>query len=296
MPFSPSRRLFLLATATLPFTTGCSSLAGSRVSATATLARLEQLERQLNGRLGLYALNTANGAELDYRANERFPLCSTFKVLAAAALLQKSVQQPGLMQQLVHYPNSEIVSYSPITSKHTDSGMTVAELCAAAIQYSDNTAANQMLKLLGGPQALTAFARTLGNTTFRLDRWETELNSAIPGDPRDTATPKAMGESLQRLVLGDALPAPQREQLKTWLLGNTTGGAKIKAGIPADWQIGDKTGGGQYGSANDLAVLWPPKHAPIVLAIYTTQHEKEAGARNDIIAAAARVVVEWLGR
>ncbi len=173
--------------------------------------------------------------------------------------------------------------------------MTVAALCAAAIQYSDNTASNLLMKILGGPEAITTFARSLGDRQLRLDRWETALNSSIPGDRRDTSTPNAMGLSLQRLALGDALEPHLQLQLQVWLQGNTTGAARIRAGVPADWQVGDKTGTGDYGTANDLAVLWPPRRAPVVVAIYTTQGDKDAKARNDVVALAARIVVDWLG-
>jgi beta-lactamase class A len=150
------------------------------------------------------------------------------------------------------------------------------------------------MEILGGPEAVTSFARSIGDEKFRLDRWETELNTAIPGDPRDTTTPLAMGLSLSRLVLGSALMPEHGEQLQQWLLGNTTGAARIKAGIPADWTIGDKTGSGDYGTANDIAVVWPPDGKPVVIAIYTTQYHKEAAPRSDVIASAAQIAVEWL--
>nr|WP_308418166.1 class A beta-lactamase [Chitinimonas sp. BJB300] len=260
-----------------------------------TKARLQKLESDFGGRLGVFAVDAANGAVLSYRADERFPFCSTFKVLAASAILNKSGDVAGLMQQRINYSQSDLVNYSPITEKHVADGMTIAELCAAAIQYSDNTAANLLIKTLGGPDAITAFARSIGDTKFRLDRWETALNTAIPGDPRDTSTPEAMGRSLQRLVLGDALAREQCEQLRDWLYGNTTGAARIKASIPADWKIGDKTGTGSYGTANDIAFVWPPQRKPVVIAIYTTQDKEDAQARNDVIASAARILVDWLG-
>jgi beta-lactamase class A len=215
--------------------------------------------------------------------------------MVASAILTRSVEVPGLLQQRIRYRQSELVNYSPITQKHVADGMTVAGLCAAALQYSDNTAANLLIRMAGGPQAVTAFARSIGDGEFRLDRWETELNTAIPGDVRDTSTPGAMGRSLQRLVLGDALASPQREQLRDWLYGNTTGAARIKAGIPADWKIGDKTGSGDYGTANDIAVVWPPGSAPVVVAIYTTQARQDAKPRDDVISSAAKIVAGWFG-
>ncbi|HWT72512.1 MAG TPA: class A beta-lactamase [Oxalicibacterium sp.] len=257
-------------------------------------ASLAALEKTLDGRIGLFALDTGSGAQLAYRADERFPFCSTFKVIAAAAVLAKDMQAPGLLQRRIRYAQRDLVPYSPITEKHVGDGMTVAALCAAAIQYSDNTAGNLLIDLLGGSAAVTAFARAVGDMQFRLDRRETELNTAIPGDPRDTTTPKAMGQTLQRLALGDALASAQRTQLQDWMRGNTTGDSRIRAGIPSGWQAADKTGTGDYGSANDIAILWPPGRAPVVLAVYTTRHQKDAGARNDVIAQATRIAVDWL--
>jgi beta-lactamase class A len=258
-------------------------------------AKLAKLEQTLAGRLGVFALNTANGKQLSYRGDEYFPMCSTFKVLLTSAILKRSTQIDGLMQQRIKYQQGDLVTYSPITERHLEDGMTVAALCAAAIQYSDNTAANLLMKILGGPRAVTTFARSIGDLQFRLNRWETALNSAIPGDRRDTSTPNAMASSLQRLAFGDALEPRLQLQLRVWLQGNTTGAARIRAGVPADWQVGDKTGTGDYGTANDIGVLWPPGRSPVVVAIYTTQGEKDAKARNDIIASAARIVVDWLG-
>ena len=257
------------------------------------IRQLTQLERALGGRLGVFAVNTAAHSPLRYRADERFPICSTFKVLLTAAILQRSTRREDLMQRRIHYSRSDISSYSPITKKYLQQGMTVADLCAAAIQYSDNTAANLLMKLLGGPASVTAFAHSIGDPQFRLDRWEPDLNTCIPGDSRDTSTPEAMGRSLERLILGDVLGPHQRGQLTEWLRGSTTGGTRIRAGVPADWQVGDKTGTGDYGTGNDIAVLWPPHRAPIVAAVYTTQPRKEAQAHNEIIAAAARVIVRW---
>jgi beta-lactamase class A len=285
------RRHFLLATVTMPLMLTACVRPFILTPAHPAETLLAGLEATSGGRLGVYAVNTANGAQISYRADERFPFCSTFKMMLAAAILAKSTQQTGLLQQRVHYAQSDLVTYSPISGKHLDDGMTVAELCAAAIQYSDNTAANLLIKELGGPAAVTAFARSIGNTEFRLDRWETELNSAIPGDERDTVTPAAMARSLQALTLGDALPPPQQKQLNDWLLGNTTGGKRIRAAAPKDWRVGDKTGSGDYGTANDIAVLWPPSGKPVVLAIYHTQKEANAKWRDEVVAEAARIVV-----
>jgi beta-lactamase class A len=287
----PNRRTFLLAVVTIVLTLVVSAGAAERLQVDSAEAMLASLEGASGARLGVYALNTANGAQVRYRADERFPFCSTFKVILASAILDRSTRIAGLLQQPVHYAQSDLARYSPISENHVNDGMTVAELCAAAIQYSDNTSANLLVKILGGPSAVTAFARSIGNSEFRLDRWETELNSATPGDLRDTVTPAAMARSLQSLALGDTLSAPHRKQLNEWLLGNTTGAKRIRAGIPAGWQVGDKTGSGDYGTANDIAVLWPPERKPIVLAIYHTQKKADAEWRDEIIAAATRIVL-----
>lgn len=289
MTYSFNRRTFLLAAAALPL------LPAWATAASAPLQRLAQLESSFAGRLGVVALNTGTGQVLSYRGEERFPLCSTFKAMLAGAILQRSTLTPGLLQERITYRKSDLVSYSPISEQHVQDGMTVAELCAATIQYSDNGAANLLMKLLDGPEGVTTFARSIGDHHFRLERWETELNTAIPGDLRDTTTPLAMAHSLQKLVLGEALPAPARQQLQDWLRGNTTGGARIRAGVPPNWQVGDKTGTGDYGTTNDVAVLWPAGKPPVVLALYLTQNAKDAAPRNDTLAEASRIVVDWLG-
>ncbi|WP_435575389.1 class A beta-lactamase, partial [Burkholderia cenocepacia] len=155
-------------------------------------------------------MDTASGRVIEHRAGERFPFCSTFKAMLSAAVLAQSVERPGLLQQRVTYTKADLVNYSPVSEKHVGAGMTVAALCEATIQYSDNSAANLLMKLIGGPSAVTAYARSIGDDAFRLDRWETELNTALPGDPRDTTTPAAMAASIRVLTLGDALPAAQR--------------------------------------------------------------------------------------
>lgn len=285
----PLRRSLLLALASSPLLGACAAATPRSTSAVAQ-ARLAALETASGGRLGVYALNTADGSSISQRGDERFPLCSTFKLVASAAILAQQMREPDLLSQRIKYTPVEVVTYSPITEKHLTDGMTVAELCAAAIQYSDNTAGNMLIKILGGPPAVTAFARSIGDNEFRLDRWETELNSAIPGDARDTTTPAAMAATVQKLVLGNTLAAPQREQLQAWLRGNTTGATRIRAGVPAGWIVGDKTGGGDYGANNDVAVLWPPGKPPVVLALYMTQREKDAKPKNEVLAEATRVV------
>ncbi|MGX9776554.1 class A beta-lactamase [Janthinobacterium aestuarii] len=256
--------------------------------------QLVALEQAAGGRLGVAAWRQGSELRVAYRADERFPLASTFKAMLAGAVLARSVNQPGLLDQHVRYEKKELVTYSPITEKHLADGMSVADLCAATLQYSDNSAANFLMTLLGGPQAVTAFARSIGNTVFQLERWETELNSAIPGEVRDTASPASMAHSLQQLLLGNSLPAPQRQQLDTWMRGNTTGDKRIRAGVPAGWQVADKTGSGAYGSVNDIGVAYPASGAPLVIAVYYTREQKKADTNQDIITAATRIVTAAL--
>jgi beta-lactamase class A len=282
MTHSPARRALLAAAASVPFASACTSWPADQSAA----SQLKALEAASNGRLGVAALNTGDGAIVNYRADERFPFCSTFKVLLASAILTRSAHEDGLLDQRIRYTQSDLVNYSPVSEKHVADGMTVAELCAAAIQYSDNSAANLLIRLLGGPPAVTAFARSIGDDEFRLDRMETELNTAIPA---------AMARSLQRLALGNALGARERDQLQAWMRGNTTGDARIRAGVPRDWQVADKTGTGDYGTSNDVAVLWPPSKPPIVVVIYFTQREQDAKARSDVLASAAKIVARKFG-
>ncbi len=297
MQHSPRRRTLLLALLTTPLVGACAPLwaASSRWPQEMDLRKqLAMLERQAQGRLGLSLLNTATQQHFSYRGDERFPFCSTFKALLAAAILKQSMQDNRLLQQRLNFSEQDVQAsgYAPVTKQHIATGMTINELCAATIQYSDNAAANVLLKVLGGPQALTAFMREVGDAHFRLDRWEPELNSAIPGDARDTSTPMAMTKTLNKLVLGDALGLTQRARLADWLKGNTTGDKRIRAGVATGWQVGDKTGTGSYGTTNDIAVIWPDKAKPLVLSVYFTQQAKDAAPRDDVIAAASRIALQ----
>lgn len=286
MTHSATRRTLLLALAATP-------LARAHAAPSKTMPpdmRLVRLEAASGGRLGVAALNTADGRELLHRADERFPFCSTFKMMLSAAVLAR---EPSVLEQNIRYDKAELVAHSPITEKHLDGGMSIEALCAATIQYSDNTAANLLIRHLGGPEEVTAYARSIGDRQFRLDRWETALNSAIPGDPRDTTTPAAMMASLHKLTLGEALPPAKRKIMTDWLIGNTTGATRIRAGVPSGWQVGDKTGAGDYGTVNDVAVLWPPGgKPPIVLAVYLTQPGKDDKIRPEILGQAAKIVID----
>ncbi|OZI18354.1 hypothetical protein CAL26_11530 [Bordetella genomosp. 9] len=294
-PFPITRRQALLWAAAAPFLMTRPAPAAADVqTGDAAAALFAGLEKAHGRRLGLHAIDTGSGNEIAYRADERFPFCSSFKAVLAAAVLALDARQPGVLDRRISYTTHDLASYSPVTQKHAGGDMRVADLCAATLQYSDNTAANLLLHLIGGPPALTAFARAAGNASFRLDRYETALNTAIPGDPRDTSTPRDMAVLLGRLVLGDALPAPARTMLADWMLGNKTGDRRIRAATPTGWKVADKTGTGDYASASDIGVIWPPGRQPIVLAIYTTARDSKAKADENLIAAAARVALQRL--
>jgi beta-lactamase class A len=267
-----------------------------KISRQTAQEELKKIEARSGGKLGVSAINMSTDNRVEYRAEERFPFCSTFKVMVAAAILQRSTTETSLLQKRIHYKKEDTdkSGYAPVTQKHLVDGMTVSELCAATLQYSDNAAANFLMKELGGPAAITAYMRSIGDNVFRLDRWEPELNTAIPGDERDTSTPAAMESSLEKLALGSALSQAQREQLMNWLKGNTTGGKRMLAGVPRGWLVADKTGTGSYGTTNDIGILLPPGGGALVTAIYFTQNGKDAAAREDVIASATRIVVAAL--
>ncbi len=233
--------------------------------------RLSQIEKRCGGRLGVAVFDATDETRIGYRAEERFPLCSTFKFLAVAAVLAQSDEQPDFLGRRLSYSASDLENYSPVTKGHVGDGMTIAQLCAAAIELSDNTAANLLLKTIDGPPGLTRYVRSLGDEVTRLDRTEPELNEAVPGDERDTTSPAAMLEDMRRILLGNALSDGPRRQLEEWLVASRTGAARLRAGVPSDWRTGDKTGGGGHGTANDIAIFWPPGRAPILAAVYLTQ-------------------------
>ncbi|GAB2544962.1 class A beta-lactamase [Nocardia heshunensis] len=256
-------------------------------------AALSALERDHNARVGVVAIDTGTGKTLGYRQDERFAMDSTFKGLACAALLKAHPLSSGYFDQVIHFTEADLSVGAPVSKDHVATGMTVSELCAAAIEASDNAAANQVLKLLGGPSAVTDFVRSIGDQITHLDRWEPELNTNIPGDERDTTTPAALAADYRAIVLGDVLPAPERQQLTDWLIATTTGNQRIRAGLPADWKTGDKTGTGDYGQANDVAVTWPSSGgAPLVIVVLTTKPaDQAAAADNPLVAAAAKAAV-----
>ncbi|MFF9403985.1 class A beta-lactamase [Streptomyces anandii] len=257
-------------------------------------ARLRALEERHGVRLGVYAHNPVTRRTVRHRADERFPICSVFKTLAAGAVLRDLDHDGEVLSRRIHYTEADMVDGSDHTRAHLAEGMTVAELADVAIRYSDNTAGNLLLRELGGPTAVTRFARSLGDRVTRLDRWETELNSAEPWRRTDTTSPCAIGRTYGRLVLGDALGRRDRALLTHWLLGNTTSAKRFHTGLPKSWTIADKTGSGSYGTANDVGVAWTEDGTPLVLAVLTTGPTPDAPYDDALVAEAAGVAATAL--
>ncbi|MEV4719745.1 class A beta-lactamase [Micromonospora noduli] len=252
-----------------------------------------RLEEQFGARLGIHAVDTGTGRTVEYRADERFAYASTWKALAAAEVLDGTTD--AQLDRVVRYSARDLVAHSPITEKHVGEGMSLRALADAAVRYSDNTAGNLLLRHLGGPAGFEAKLRALGDTVTDVARYETALNEGTPGDKRDTSTARALAGDLRAYTVGVALEPADRDVLRGWLRGNTTGAALVRAGVPAGWVVGDKTGTGGYGTRNDIAVIWPPDRAPIVLAVLSSRDRKDASPDDAVIAQATRVVVTQLG-
>ncbi|MEU9061836.1 class A beta-lactamase [Streptomyces sp. NPDC048430] len=261
----------------------------SEGAARRTEPAFQELERKFDTRVGVYAVDTGSGMSVTHRPDDRFAYASTCKALLAGALLDKYTLQR--LERRVRYGPDDLVANSPVTERHVDTGLTLRELCDAAIRYSDNAAANLLFHELGGPRGLQDALVALGDRTTRCDRYEPDLSEAAPGDPRDTSTPRALAADLRAYVLGGTLDSDKRAVLTDWLKRNTTGDALIRAGAPDGWVVGDKTGTGGYGTRNDIAVLWPPESAPIVLAVLTRGDARGAEPQDALVAQAARVAL-----
>lgn len=256
-------------------------------------AAFERLESQFDARLGVYAIDVETGHTVEHRADERFGYASTFKALAAGALLAATTTDE--LDEVVHYGAEDLVVHSPITEQHVDTGMTLREAADAAVRYSDNTAANLVLARLGGPEGFAQALRDLGDNVTRPVRWEPELNAYTPGDDRDTSSPRALATSLAAYTTGTALSAEDRDVLIDWMVRNTTGDGLIRAGVPSGWRVGDKTGTTRYGTRNDIGVVWPPDGTgPIVLAVLSNRDQIDAQHDDALIAQAVEVVVAAL--
>lgn len=276
---------------------GCAFISKQQAAAARTLSdELAALEIQAQGRFGLYVLDTVSGAEAGWRGDERFPMCSTFKTLLAARMLYLAQRDEIRLWRKLYYSPSEVVAWSPISEKRAgaNGGMTVQELCEAMVLVSDNTAANVLLESSGGPAALTQWLRELGDGTTRLDRNEPSLNTALPGDERDTTTPQAMVQSLQKLLLGDVLEGYARALLQQWLVDSRTGDKRVRAGMPGDWTVGGKTGSGERGTACDTLIVWPTaQSAPLLVTAYLTGSPLDGAGREAVLARAGEAIKRW---
>lgn len=291
-----SRRQALAATS--------AALLAPAYAADADLPELVALERRAGGRLGVAVLDTGSGAQTGLRRNERFGMCSVFKLPLAALMLREADLGRLSLDRRVRYGKADMLAHAPVTEKHLARGhMTVAELAEAAQVTSDNPAANLLLKLIAGPAGFTARLREIGDATTRLDRYEPEMNHMPPGDPRDTSTPAAMAALVQRIALGEVLKPASRERLVGWMEKTETGRARLRAGFPKDWRAGDKTGSfwdeRLPGKVNDVAICWPPGRAPLIVAAFYETPQPGRGQPFDegqkVLAEVGRIAAAWRG-
>lgn len=268
-------------------------MAGCRLGLAGEEPAFANLEQKVGGRVGVMAIDTGDGKEIWYRADERFAMCSTFKWILAACVLAEVDEGNIRLDEELAYSEADLLEYAPVAREHLVRGaLPVEALCSAAVSLSDNTAANLLLARIGGPEALTAFLRRNGDEVTRLDRNEPGLNSNIPGDPRDTTTPRAMAQTMRAILLGGVLAEDGRNRLQQWLKDTKTGLARLRAGLPPDWITGDKTGTGVNGAANDVAIAWPPGRPPILIAAYLS----DSRARPDVLNAAHEAIAATVTR
>jgi beta-lactamase class A len=290
-PIVTRRVLLVAAASSMPLVAAHASGGAKAARIRAAARRLAAIEAALGGRLGVAVLDTGDETALMHRADERFPMCSTFKFLAVAAVLKRAAEGREQLDRFIPYSVADLERYAPVTRAHVaEGGMRIGALCAAALEVSDNTAANLLLKTLGGPAGVTRYARSVGDAVTRLDRTEPTLNTAIPGDPRDTTNPGTMARDLRRILLEGALPDQSSRRLEGWMVAATTGAKRLRAGLPSSWRIGDKTGSGDYGTANVVAILRPPARAPILAALYLTDTAAPAQARDAAHAEMGRII------
>jgi beta-lactamase class A len=255
---------------------------------------LAQLENTNGGRLGVAVLDTGSGERAGYRAHERFPMCSTFKFLLVAAVLERADRHEERLARSLAIPPKPLLSHSSLTERHAGGTLSIAELCRAVLTQSDNSAANLLLETVGGPAGITRFARTIGDEVTRLDRTEPALNEALAGDPRDTTSPEAMAGDLRAVLLGELLTGASRAQLTAWMQASVTGLDRLRARLPASWRALDKTGSNGEHTSNDIAVFWPPGQPPVIVTAYITQCFGPDGKRAAMLAEIGRLVVAAL--
>jgi beta-lactamase class A len=283
---SPTRRL-MLGAALLPF------LDPHALAEQSADDAFGAIERRTGGRLGVSAFNTGTGTRLAWRPDERFAMCSTFKFLAVSAILKRD-GEAGL-RRFIRYGEKDLLGYAPVSRAHVKKGgLPLGTLCAAAIEWSDNTAANLILAQLGGPGAITQFARSLGDPVTRLDRIETDLNTAIPGDPRDTTSPRVQVDDMAKILLGPLLPGRSAATLIQWMVDCKTAEGRLRAGLPKGWRIGSKTGTGGNHTYNEIAIIWPPGRKPLLIASYLTLSKLSDDGSNKAHADVARTMVTYL--
>lgn len=266
-------------------------VAASPAAADTVAQTAAKVEAELGGRVGVVLKQYGEAPAAAYRADERFPMASTFKALACGAALSKVDAGEQDLEAVIKYGADDLVTYSPITEKHVGVGMTLGDLCHATITLSDNTAGNLVLDSVGGPSGFTAFMREIGDNVTRLDRWEPELNEALPGDPRDTTTPRAVVTSLERLLLSNVLLPTSRRQLEDWMIADQVADNLIRASLPKGWIIGDKTGSGERGSRSIIAIIRPPHGKPWIAGIYLTGSSADIDERNKAVATVGAAIV-----
>ena len=262
------------------------------------IEKIELSTQKDKGRLGFFAINTENNDTLGYRSEETFPTQCTSKVMGVSAVLRKTMSETSLLGRKISYSDKDLAygQWSPITRKYRK--MTVGALCSAAISLSDNTAMNLLLKIIGGLRGINDFARSLGDTSFRQDHdWPAEAYSGGAGNLDDASTPQAMVQSFRAITLGNILGEYQKNLLIQWLTKTETGAERIRSGVPYGWVVGNKTGtGAAYGSTNDIAMIWPPNHKPILIGLYYTSNIKKAKKREDLLSSVTRLIIEEFSR
>jgi len=250
------------------------------------------LEERYDARLGVFAIDTHTGETVEHRADERFAYASTHKALSAAALLART--PPQRWEEVVAYGVDDLVSHSPVTEQHAGAGLSLRRIAEAAVRESDNTAANLLLDELGGPAGFQRALRELGDDVTVVARRETALNDTAPGDPRDTSTPRAFAQLLQRYAVGEAMRPPARRTLLSWMRGNATGDTLVRAGVPDGWRVADKSGAAAYGTRNDIAVVEVPGRDPVVMAVFSDRSTADAEYDDALVAEAARLTLQHL--
>jgi beta-lactamase class A len=284
---SPLTRRVLIGTV---LTAPMLSRAAAQTSPDALRAQIALCEKNSGGRLGVAVLDSATGARFAWRGDERFAMCSTFKFLLATAILQRVDRGQESLARTIPVHASDLLDPTPTAGRFAGRAAPIGVLLQGMIEFSDNTAANLLLASLGGPPALTAALRAMGDPVTRLDRNEPTLNEAAPGDPRDTTSPNAMLQDLRNIALGNTLSATSRQRLLGWMRDCQTGLERLRAGLPANWVAGDKTGTSGRGTSNDLAIIWPPTRPPILLTCYLTQSKLDQPGQNAILANVARAI------